>query len=280
MIIKSYSKINLSLRIIKKLKNGLHDIHSNVFLISLHDNIIIKKINKKKDIIIFNGKFNKNIKKNNNSVVKTLKILRKLKVIINQRYKIIINKKIPIFAGLGGGTSNSAFLIKYFLRKNPNLKTIKIFEKIIGSDLKLFFNNQSYQKNLKKIIRYKKKFIFYFLLVYPNIKCATKVIYSSLKKNKKVSRLFEYKNIRSQTNFMKLIIQDCNDLQETVEKKHPVIKGIISSIKNQNGCKISRLTGSGSVCFGLFQSKKTANSALYKIKRKFPDYWSIVTKTI
>jgi len=46
-MIKSYCKINLSLRIIKKLNNGLHDIQSNSVLINLYDEIKIKIIKKK-----------------------------------------------------------------------------------------------------------------------------------------------------------------------------------------------------------------------------------------
>ena len=62
-MIKSYCKINLSLRVINKLKNGLHNIQSNVFLINFFDEINIRKINKKNDNIIFNGRFKRPINK-------------------------------------------------------------------------------------------------------------------------------------------------------------------------------------------------------------------------
>ena len=62
-MIKSYCKINLSLRVLNKLSNGFHNIQSNTFLLNLHDTISIKKINGKKDNIIFKGKFKKSIKK-------------------------------------------------------------------------------------------------------------------------------------------------------------------------------------------------------------------------
>ena len=48
MVLKSYSKINLSLNINSKLKNGLHDIQSYYCLINLFDKIKIRKNNKKK----------------------------------------------------------------------------------------------------------------------------------------------------------------------------------------------------------------------------------------
>ena len=54
MRLKSYSKINLTLRVLKKLKTGMHDIETHSTLIDLHDEINI--IKNKKDTIIFSGK--------------------------------------------------------------------------------------------------------------------------------------------------------------------------------------------------------------------------------
>ena len=51
MVLKSYAKINLSLSVIKKLDNGLHDIQSLFCLINLYDTILIKKIKKKRPIL-------------------------------------------------------------------------------------------------------------------------------------------------------------------------------------------------------------------------------------
>ena len=127
-MIKSYCKINLSLRVLNKLSNGFHNIQSNTFLLNLHDTISIKKINGKKDNIIFKGKFKKSINKSKNSILDTL-ILLKLKKIIPHKnnYKVIINKNIPVYSGLGGGTSNAAFIIKHFTKKNLNNSVLKVF---------------------------------------------------------------------------------------------------------------------------------------------------------
>ena len=61
--IKSYCKINLSLKIIKKLKNGYHNISSLITFCDLHDVISIKKIDSTRDQINFSGKFKKGINK-------------------------------------------------------------------------------------------------------------------------------------------------------------------------------------------------------------------------
>ena len=88
--------------------------------------------------------------------------------------------------------------------------------------------------------------------------------------NKKINR----------NKFIDMIKKDHNDLQELVEKKYPIITQLILSIFDQAGCIFSRMTGSGSACYGVFKSKKTAKFAMTELKRKYPKYWCVITKTI
>ena len=149
-MIKSYSKINLFLKVLKKNNKGLHNIQSSIMLLDLHDRISLKKINKKKDRIEFIGRFKKNINKNTNTISKSLFLLRKHNLIDEKKYKITVNKQIPVFAGLGGGTSNAAFLVKHFLENKVDNKILKIFEEGIGSDFRLFFYIIHSKKVLKR----------------------------------------------------------------------------------------------------------------------------------
>ena len=181
---KSFAKINLFLNIGKKVNNtGLHNIQSLVFLINLFDEIKIKKNKSKTDKVKFYGKFCNKINKNN-TITKSLYILRK-KGFIDQNFKydIKIKKQIPVFSGLGGGSSNAAYLIKNLVEKKKlTEKNKSIFSKHIGSDLKLFFySNQIFQKKLYKITNLKNKIKLYFILVYPFLRCSTKEIYSNIR---------------------------------------------------------------------------------------------------
>ena len=279
-MIKSYCKINLSLRILNKLKSGFHNIQSNSFLLELHDIIKIKKIQKKKDIIIINGPFKNFINKHKNSITETLAVLRQKKMLEkNLKYEVNIYKNIPVFSGLGGSASNAAYILKHLLKKKITTQTFKIFTKKIGSDLNLFIYNQTFQKNFKNIIRYKKKFHFYFIIVYPYIKCSTKKVYSQVRGfSPKVKQ--NYANISSKKRFINLIKNERNDLQKISTSKFTKIKKIIDFVSKQKGCYFSRMTGSGSACFGMFRNKKSASLGMKSLKKKFPRYWCVVTKTI
>ena len=93
MVLKSYAKLNLSLLINNKLRNGLHNIQSLYCLINLHDKIFIRKLKKfKKDKVIFTGPYSKNINPKNNSVSQSLNLLRKNKLITN--YFVRVQKNI------------------------------------------------------------------------------------------------------------------------------------------------------------------------------------------
>ena len=279
MFLKSYSKVNLSLSVIKKIKKiGKHEIQSFFCLLNLFDNIKIKKINAKKDLIKFKGQFANLVKNKNNSISHVLRILREKKIIKNY-YSILINKKIPVFAGMGGGTSNAFFIANYLTKNAIDKDLLKIFKKRIGSDFELFFYKQGFLFNLNKILKYKKKYKIHFLLVYPNIKCSTKLIYSKFK-NYSLPSKQSFININNSKKFFNFLKNKNNDLQSVVEKKHPIIKKIIQEIGKKRGCYFSRMTGSGSVCYGVFKCQKTAKGALNRIRIKYPKYWSVIAKTI
>ena len=282
--IKSYCKINLSLRVIKKLNNNYHNIISLITFCDLHDVISISKTKSSKDKISFSGKFKKGINKKSNTVTKILNLLRRAKLIENQTFKINIRKNIPHGSGLGGGSSNAADLLNYFnskMKLKLSKKKIKQLANQIGFDVPINLERQNTLLTGKKdeILRLNQKFKLNLLIVYPNLICSTKIIY---KKNKKISlstpqSFFRIKNNKKLINLLK---NENNDLEKTVIKIYPKVKKIIDCIKSQKGCYFSRITGSGSACIGIFSNMKNAIYAQKLIKLKYPKYWCAVSKTI
>ena len=283
ILLKSYAKINLFLNVGKKIKNRrLHNIQSLIFLLNLNDQIKINSINSSKDIVKFIGKFKNHIKKKKNSVSKSITLLRKKNLIKkNENYRITVKKNIPVFSGLGGGSSNASTIIKYFLKdKKITDNNISFFSKYLGSDVILFFKSKKiFQKKLNKTLNYRKNYNFYFLLVYPNLKCSSKVIYSKVNKFDKIRNKNYYAN-KSKLSLVKALKFEKNSLEKIVTSKFPVIGKILTEIEMLKNCQFSRLTGSGSTCFGLFLSKKDGVSALRRIKKKFPNFWCVLCKSI
>ena len=282
--IRSYCKINLSLKVLQKLNNGYHNIISLVTFCEPYDLISITKTKNFKDKIIFFGKFKKGINKKSNTVSKVLDLLRRKKLLQNQKFKIKIKKNIPHGSGLGGASSNAEDLINFF-NKNMKLnlkknKLIKLANEIgFDTPISLERKNTLITGKWGEMIRLKKKLKLNLLIVYPNLICSTKKIYIKNRKNNlfKKQPLFHKKNNKQLIDFL---INENNDLEKTVVKIYPRIKNIINFIYSQKGCYLSRITGSGSACIGIFSNMKNAVYAKKSIKLKYPKYWCTVSKTI
>jgi len=282
--IKSFCKINLSLKVLRKLESGYHSINSLITFCDLYDVISLSKISNSKDKISFSGKFGKGIDIKSNTITKTLYYLRKQGFLKNHKFKINIQKNIPQGSGLGGGSSNAASLLN-FLNNKMNLrlnkkKLLKIAS-MIGHDVPIILEKRNTIITGKKnnILKMREKFNLNILIVYPNIICSTKKIYKNNKKfNYSKNNLSIYK--KNKMKFIDSLKRTENDLQETVTRLYPEVGEIINFIEDQKGCYFSRITGSGSACIGIFSNMKAAIFSQNLVKLYFPKYWSLVSKSI
>ena len=276
--LKSWAKINLSLNLIKRLSNNYHSIESLITFVQIFDEIKIKTLNKKEHKISFSGKFSKGIGKRN-TVYKLLKLLEKKKI-INKKFEINIKKNIPQKSGMGGGSMNAASILSYFMKKrilNISNKKAKDLAYKVGSDVVLGLEkkNSILFKN-KKIGRLNKKIDFHVLIVMANEGCSTKYIFSKVKKYSKPL----YFNINKRFFETNYLVQSNNDLENVVFKKYSKIKNLKYFLSNLPNIVFTRMTGSGSGLVAYFKSKKAANNAARIFRRKYKNYWYIVSKTI
>ena len=278
-MIKSHAKINLSLNVLGKINSNFHRIETIVSFISLHDEIYIKNINKKKHKILFYGKFSKGIP-SSNTVSKIMKFMDKQNLLNGKKYSIKIKKNIPQKAGLGGGSMNAASIIRFFLLKRDKIiSKNKIFElsEKVGSDVKFGLKlNNTIQLGNQSILRFKKKIGLYVVIVKPNFGCSTKSIY------KKV-RIFSKPNLNNASiiniNLDKIKVLK-NDLENVAKNEYPKLENLINFMKNLKHNEFVRMTGSGSAAIAYFKTKNASLNATKVIKKKYKNYWCIISKTI
>ena len=130
-------------------------------------------------------------------------------------------------------------------------------------------------KNLGSIINFQKKQKLFFLLVQP------KVLHKrNLSQGEKIfkKKIFKKNTINTKLKFLNYLSKDSNDLQSIVEKKYPILRELLEYIKNER--MLLKITGSGSVCYGLFKERNDAKRALYNLKIKYPKFWASLAKTI
>jgi len=276
--IKSHAKINLALNVTGK-TSSLHKIESIITFVDLHDDILIKKIKSKKHNISFSGKFSQNITKDN-TITKLFRLLEENRLLNNKKFQIKINKRIPNRAGLGGGSMNAANILKYLIKKKivkTSKKEILKISRLIGSDVVLGLNSINSIMTSKNEIKYftgcKK---IYTLIVKPNFGCSTKDIYLRVKKfskpkfNQPNKKMFNLDYLKKMSN----------SLEPIALSKYPKLITIKLFLESLSKLVFVRMTGSGSALIAYFQSKKRCDEAKKKFKKKYKNYWCIVSKTI
>ena len=266
---KAYAKINLFLNVLNKTKNNLHKLKSLVCFIDLYDEIVITE--SKEFSIKIKGPFKNFIKRN--IIEKTFVTFSNF-INLKTNYKISLNKKIPVSAGLGGGSADAAVVLQglnFLNKKKIKQKDLFKIAMKIGFDVPACLYNKNvffsgYGQILSKAPKIPQ---FSILLINPRKELSTKKVFSlyKSKKSKKISNL-KYKN------FFSWILKQNNDLQKYSEKFVPEIKEMLIFLNSSKNCFFSKMTGSGPTVFGLFRKKIDAKKVYLLLKKKHPKWWS------
>lgn len=251
-IIKTNAKINLGLKVLDTLDDGYHSICTIMQEIDFYDTIEIKPIKHKKINLSCYGPIELKADKKN--------LCYKAAKLIYENYncsngiQINLNKNIPIGAGLGGGSSNAAGILKT-LNQLFNLKIsdsdLTDLAMRIGCDTPFFINGGIQLCEGKGEILTPLKIDlsqYYILLVLPNFSISTSWAYSFFKND--LCKTFDSNKFRSfQHSFDWKLFE--NDFEKVVNLTYPEIDNIRSVLENQKALLVS-LSGSGSTMFGVF----------------------------
>ncbi len=284
------AKINWSLNVLDKRPDGYHNIISLLQCIELFDEL---KFEHAQNLEVIS---NLDIPVEQNLVYKAALAFKKYYG-IDEGVRISLHKSIPTGAGLGGGSSDAAHTLIGLNRlwglRLDNDKLMKVGQKI-GSDVPFFFNCPIgiVKGRGEIVIPLNIETSYTLLLIKPPINIPTSWAYKTLRqlrtnksqtldKKDKVNELMKNGDIRLiykaliQRDFTLLIEFLNNDFELLITDYFPII-GEIKKELLHSGARIAMMTGSGSVVFGVFDSRHDALMA----SKKFKSYWQIVVDTI
>lgn len=266
---KSAAKINLFLHIVGKRPNGYHNLQSIcVKLNKLFDTIEILESSMVECHML-------GLQQEKNIVYKVAIALRE-KFAVKAGAKIEICKKIPLGAGLGGGSSNAGTalqMLKRFWKLNISDFDLAMFAANYGADIPFFVYpyNQAIVEGIGELItpcKLNKK--LYVLLVNPGIHVDTASIF------KKGFLTFAPETQFQNQDLWQLTMKSYNDLESNAQLMHSEIADLLAAIQEMQGCILSRMSGSGSTCFGFFEIKNDLlNAAKYFAKTWWVHYEEI-----
>ncbi len=269
MILQAPAKINLTLDVVGKRENGYHDVRMIMETVSLYDTINIHKTNGKIELkcnLPYVPTDERNI------AFKAAKMFFE-ETGIKGGVSINIRKRIPVAAGMAGGSTDGATVLKglNIIHGKPlsNEKLEEIAAKL-GADVPYCINGrlalaEGIGEKLTKLGTMPRTSV---LLAKPDISLSTKWVYQNLQWDKVAGHPDTDGAIEDLKNGDVRALADkmYNVLEEVSIKRYPIIQEI-KDIMTEGGALKSMMSGSGPTVFGLYDDEEKARDTKKKLEK-------------
>ena len=279
--IDSYSKINLTLNILGKRRDGYHNIETIMQSINLTDRIFIKE--EKEGIKIKCSHPLVPIDTQSLTYRSAEKILNRYR--IKKGVKIEIDKKIPLASGMAGGSANSASIlvgINKLFALNLSNKDLREIGEELGMDVPFCIQNGTaiaYHRGEKVTPLPPINPPMWIIIINPGFEIPTKWAYNNID-------LDQIKREKNNTKVMLKALKEVgleeiaknlfNSFEELIIKKYPEIGKIKDRLIEESALG-ALMSGSGPTVFGIAQNKEQALKIYKKLKSEYKSIWVVHT---
>ena len=262
--LESPAKVNLRLEILKRREDGYHELRTIFQKISLHDTLRFS-VRQKRGVSIAADDPKLPVGKNN-LVYKAAQSMLEA-----SGYKggihIEIEKRIPLGAGLGGGSSNAATTLtalNQLLKMKLPDKELLAMGLEIGADVPFFlWRGAAIGSGIGEKLRRVELPNLWYVLIYPNFEVSTRWAYRNFVLTNHQFHLSLHRLTKNPEGISRILL---NHLETVVAKKYPQI-GIMKNILFSAGALGALMTGSGPTVFGLFDRESASRAAYGKIRK-------------
>lgn len=295
LILHSYAKLNLYLKIIGKRKDGYHTLQTIFERIDLADTIILAPALKKK--ISLRCSVSALPVDSANLALQSAQLLQEA-CAVGKGVDIELIKRIPVGAGLGGGSSNAAAVL-WGLHKlwklRLSLDKLLVFGRKIGSDVAFFLYNCSFALGQGRGDRIKPLHLqqvkpLWQILVVPKIEVRTPRVYKEWDINREKNKSLGLTIPKYDVNILISALQNSdltrlgqglfNSLERITLGLYPEV-ALVKKRLSDLGVKSILMSGSGPAVFGVVSSKKEAVSLCRQLAKVHHPNWQVfATRTI
>lgn len=262
--VKAYAKINIGLDVLRRRSDGYHDVCMIMQSLSLHDDLTIKTTGKEDISLKSNLVYLPNDKRN--LVYKAAALFMEANS-IKCGLEINLNKKIPVAAGLAGGSSDAAAALKGLNRLfNVGMSDADLMQLgvKIGADVPycILLGTALSEGIGEKLTPLPPLPDCHILLVKPDISVSTKQVYESLRLDASTTHpdIEGMKDALVSADLDALTAKMANLLESVTIRMHPIIDEIKKDMIKV-GAMNSLMSGSGPTVFGIFRKKSLAEKA-------------------
>ncbi len=270
MRVEANAKINLTLDVIKKREDGYHELDMIMVPLTLCD-VLEVSLSDKDEILCEQEQFPLD---ESNTIYKAIVLMRE-RFSLKQHFKVIVDKRIPMQAGLAGGSADGAAMLKAIIALCDiciSEEELLLVAKQIGADVPFcVVNEASRVRGIgEKVERFHFTCPFYLLLVKPQEGVSTGLAFSKIDfahcvhPNVALSQQQLYDN--DYEGF-------CSSIANTLEQSAMQISPVIQTIKQQLqdfGMDVALMSGSGSTVFALTRNKQLVDEVENKMKQQYP----------
>lgn len=271
----SPAKVNLFLKIIRKRPDGYHEIYSLMQPVSLYDEVEIEVSEGSAIEVVSDSREVPGGKEN--IAYRAAEVFFKKKD-LKKAVSININKKIPVGAGLGGGSSDAAtVLMALNSMLNAGLTDKELMDEaaLLGSDVPFFILKcPALATGRGEILKKASLPRYYYILINPGFHVSTAWVYNNLDLTKRrEDNILTYSEdfLGDIGNIRELLF---NDLEAVTAGKYPEISAL-KDILSRSGALGSLMSGSGPTVFGVFADRDKALSALDFLKSRLGEKYFI-----
>ena len=267
---KSFAKINWTLRVLGRRKDGYHEIDTVLQTVSLHDDLTFE--HREDDEVILHSDSLDLPNDTANLIVKAAHALREFAK-VRPGVEVHLKKRIPSQGGLGGASSNAAITLlalNQLWTLRLDLESLEKIGKGLGADVAFFFTGGTARAtgSGSTISALEDTFKRHLLIVTPNARVSTPAAYEALKapslttigSTSILSSSFA-EPISSHSDQWALN----NDFEGVIFEIEPEIKRVKTALLDA-GAQGGLMAGSGSSVFGIFESKQAREQALADLK--------------
>jgi 4-diphosphocytidyl-2-C-methyl-D-erythritol kinase len=273
------AKVNLTLHILGKRPDGYHELESLVVFADLCDELSFRPASE--DRLSAEGSFAEAIDGEN--------LIFKAKRIVADwlgreiQGEFHLKKNIPVAAGLGGGSSDAAAAIRLLLGAYSTLGADGFIERAaaVGADVPVcLYNRAAWMRGLgERVTPAANLASLPAILVNPRIKVSTAEVFRRLgappyRPQEAPRSPLENADLCDPVKAAALLKDGRNDLEKPAIAIEPAVDSTLAAIRQQEGCLLARLSGSGPTCFGLFATEEIARKAANAVAQAHPTWWT------
>jgi 4-diphosphocytidyl-2-C-methyl-D-erythritol kinase len=272
---KAPAKVNLTLRVLGRRADGLHEIESLVAFANVADALTLTPgdalaLSVAGPTAAAAGDVAENL------VLKAARALAE-RVEALKLGRFALSKRLPVAAGLGGGSADAAAALRLLARANrlaPDDARLAQAARATGAEVPVCLDPRPrFMRGTGDILSDPFELPRLFaVLVNPGIAVATRDVFAMLA----AAPATQTKPAmwpRERAELLDEIARGRNDLEEPAIELEPAIANVLAVLRKLPGCPLARMSGSGATCFALFDSYRTASAAARRLRVGYPTWW-------